>query len=298
MNRWLGGLVFTFVTGLALGAHAQGAEPPPPPPPPPPPAGEPAPPPPTAQPAPPPPPPGAYGGPPPQGAPPPGAYGAPPGQGAPPPGYYGYPPQGAPPPPPPPPAGVHEHDGFFMRFGLGYSYLRSSIDQKEPDTGSTGTIKGGGIAMGLLMIGGTIAPGFVLGGTLLGHGYSEPKFEVEDANGNTTDIDTTDETLTFSVVGLFGQYYFDAKSGGYLQGLIGFGQLDDDDDDNGKERPGGAVFGIGGGYDFWIGEQWSLGPELRVMYAPLKYEDSIGSTDVKTNYDTTVLSLMLTITNH
>ncbi|MCC6897456.1 MAG: autotransporter domain-containing protein [Polyangiaceae bacterium] len=292
MKRWLGALVFVGVTAVGLAANAQGAEPSPPPPPPPP-AGEPPPPPPpppaTAQPA-----------PPPQGAPPPGAYGGPPPQGAPPPGYYGYPQQQPPPPAPPTALGVHEHDGFFLRFGLGYSYLRTSLKQTEPDNGTTGTIKGGGIGMGLLMIGGSVAPGFVLGGALLGHGYSEPNFEVEDSNGNKTDIDTKDETLTFSVIGLFGQYYFDAKSGGYLQGLIGFGQLDDgdDDNDNSEERPGGAVFGIGGGYDFWIGEQWSLGPELRVMYAPLRYKESIGSVDVKADYDTTVVSLMLTITNH
>lgn len=148
-----------------------------------------------------------------------------------------------------------------------------------------------------------MAPGFVLGGALLGHAFSEPDFELKDSSGNTTDVDTSNETITFSVIGLFGQYYFDPTSGGYLQALIGFGQLDDDDDDdNSEERPSGAVFGIGGGYDFWVGEQWSIGPELRIMYAPLKYEESLtlgGTTaSFKADYDTTVVSLLFTGTLH
>ncbi|MBK8999330.1 MAG: autotransporter domain-containing protein [Myxococcales bacterium] len=302
MRRWLATLVFLGVSSAALGAVAQGAEPPPPPPPPPP-AGEPPPPPPpsTVAPAPAP-------APPPGQAPPPGAYGqpgAPPPQGAPPPGYYGYPPQAAPPPPPPPAKeGVHEHDGFFLRFGIGYAYANVAVKVKEPDTGEEATLKGSGIGIGLAMIGGTVAPGFVLGGALLGHGFSEPDFEVTDAAGNKRDVDTADETLTFSVIGLFGQYYFDPTSGGYLQALIGFGQLDDgdDDDDSSEERPSGAVFGIGGGYDFWVGEQWSIGPELRLMYAPLKYERTVSlggiSATTKQDWNTTVVSLMFTATMH
>ncbi|GMV15376.1 MAG: hypothetical protein AMXMBFR56_36000 [Polyangiaceae bacterium] len=302
MRRWLATLVFLGASSAALGAVAQGAEPPPPPPPPPP-AGEPPPPPPpsTVAPAPAP-------APPPGQAPPPGAYGqpgAPPPQGAPPPGYYGYPPQGQPPPPAPPPKqGVHEHDGFFLRFGIGYAYAHVAVKVKEPDTGEEATLKGSGIGIGLAMIGGTVAPGFVLGGALLGHGFSEPDFEVTDAAGNKRDVDTTDETLTFSVIGLFGQYYFDPNSGGYLQALIGFGQLDDGDDDDpdDEERPSGAVFGIGGGYDFWVGEQWSIGPELRLMYAPLKYERTVSlggvSATTKQDWNTTVVSLMFTATMH
>lgn len=298
-NGWLSAVVFLGVSSVALSALAQPAEPPPPPPPPPP-AGEPAPPPPppptTAPPA---------GQPAPGQPPPPGAYGqqpgAPPPQGAPPPGYYGYPPGGEPPPPAPAPKlGVHEHDGFFLRFGIGYSYLSTKVKVTEPDTGVEGTLKGSGVGIGLAMIGGTVAPGFVLGGALLGHGYSEPDYEL-----NGTDIDMTDRTVTFSVIGLFAQYYFDAKSGGYLQALIGFGQLDDDDSDNNDEsteRPQGAVFGIGGGYDFWVGEQWSIGPELRLMYAPLKYEEtfSLGgaSSTLKADFDTTVFSLLFTATYH
>lgn len=189
------------------------------------------------------------------------------------------------------PVGVHEHDGFFLRMGLGYAYVNTKIEVTDP-VELSGSIKGSGVGLGL-MIGGTIAPGFVLGGALLGHGVSEPDFELDG-----TKIDTKDETLTFSVFGLFGQYYFDATSGGYLQALIGFGQLDDNDNNNNNsnnnEKPSGAVFGIGGGYDFWVGEQWSLGPELRFMYAPLKYDKD----SVKADYNTTAFTLFFTGTLH
>ena len=272
MNRWLGGLVFTFVTGLALGAHAQGAEPPPPPPPPPPPAGEPAPPPPTAQPAPPPPPPGAYGGPPPQGAPPPGAYGAPPGQGAPPPGYYGYPPQGAPPPPPPPPAGVHEHDGFYFRLGLGYAHLSLKGELTESTPKQEIDVTGGGANFSL-WLGGTPAPGLVLGGAVIGHAFAEPKVELGGASGTAENT-----TVNVSVIGPFVQYYIDPKGGFYLQGLIGFVSAKTTYESGGttneSEDTTGAGFALGAGYDFWVGEQWSIGPEFRFLYAKLKYSGS------------------------
>lgn len=285
MRRWLATLVFLGASSAALGAVAQGAEPPPPPPPPPP-AGEPPPPPPpsTAAPAPAPgqpPPPGAYGQP-----------GAPPPQGAPPPGYYGYPPQGEPPPPAPPQkVGVHEHDGFFLRMGIGVAYLNTRVKRTEPTSADLGTAKGAGAGVGL-MLGGTIGSGFVLGGALLSHAVNEP----DHKGGDGPDLDTSDTSLTLATLALFGQFYFDPKSGGYLQGLIGFGQTDwyhkDDPDD--RERPSGAVFGIGGGYDFWVGEQWSIGPELRVLYAPHKYEDS----PVKADFATTAVTLFFTGTLH
>lgn len=286
MQGWQKTLAFVsgiaFASSLVGVALAQGTDAPPPPP-----AGDPPPPPP------PPPPPSTAVAPPPGQPPaqqPPPAYGqpgAPPPQGAPPPGYYGYPPAGEPPPPvAQPPVGVHEHDGFFLRMGLGYAYLSTKGKLTDPVERDLGTTKGGGVGLGLL-IGGTVAPGFVLGGALLSHAVVEPENDGDKLK---------DTTMTLATLGLFGQFYFDPTSGGYVQGLIGFGQGDiyDDNSPDDREKPTGPLFGIGGGYDFWVGEQWSIGPELRVMYAPLKYDKD----GVKGDYNTTAVSLFFTGTLH
>jgi hypothetical protein len=279
-------LVTISLLGFSSLAAAQGA--PPDPPPPPPPAGEPPPPPPGAQPAPaqptqPPPgqpPPAGYPQPPP-GQPPPGAYGQPPpGYAPPPPGYYGYPAE--PPPPVGPPPGAYTHDGFFLRFAIGYAYLSDTI--KVKDTDQEAKLKGSGINFDVLMIGGTPAPGLVIGGALIGNGFGSPKFEVAGTEGDYCESRTTnsgDCSVTLSLIAPFVQWYFDPKQGFYIQGLIGYGALDDGIDET--DEATGAVFGIGAGYDFWVGKEWSIGPAFRLLFASLKETNDIGSSTIGTS---------------
>lgn len=290
--------------GVANNAAAQGDAPPAPPP-----AGDPAPPPappppaapPPAQPA---PPPAAQPG---YGAPPPGqaAYGQPqgqPGYGAPPPGQpgYGY---GAPPPgqpgygPPPLPVGVREHDGFFLRFGLGYAPVSAKGTTESFGT-QIDTEISGGAASAELLIGGTPAQGLVVGGGVVTYVISDPTFEADGLGTAPTD----DGQAQLSGIGVFGQYYTDPKGGLFLQAFLGYAQGSYEYTISGvkteSETGTGFMLAAAVGYDFWVADQWSLGPAFRFSYAKLTYDETRNGNSYTDEYSVTAPTLLFGVTYH
>ena len=246
------------------------------------------------------PPPGAPGRAPSQpGSPPPPGYAPPPPGYAPPPPGYAPPPAGYyyPPPPPPPVSEqpdptAHLHDGFFLRMGLGAATMSTATENTLGAAGGDGTLRGTG-TLGELLIGGTPAPGFVLGGALLSQTFRAPSYELD---GATTTLDNS--ALSFTVLGLFGQLYFDPKSGGYLQAVAALASESFRWDAAGETKEtdelGGLAVGLGGGWDFWVGNQWSLGPELRFLYASVKHDADTGTV----RHHTSAVSLAFTATFH
>lgn len=295
------------VAPVAPDAPAPPPEPTPPPPPPPseqppPPPPGPPPPPPGAQPPPGQPyppgsyPPGAY--PPgsyppgsyPPGSYPPGAYppgSHPPGQYPPPPGYYypqpgyAYPPGSAYPPPgeqPPAPkkpdTSKRNHDGFYLRMGMGPGYGRV-VAEGAGSNDVKATYKGWGPAFELLL-GGTLGSGFVLGGGFVGQDVSEPDLEVESRSVNVSGT-VEDQSLGILTIGPFIDWYPDPKGGAHVGVMIGPAEVGlQDDDGQSSTGLGGSLFG---GYDFWIGDQWSLGLEGRVVAASTEHTRNDASFD-------------------
>lgn len=208
-------------------------------------------------------------------------------------GYY-YP---TPPPPLPPPTasgaklGVHEHEGFFLRMGLGFSSMLTKTEGTlgQPDPG--GDFSGNGGALELLL-GGTPARGFVIGGGLVLHSWPEPSY---DNGGTRTRLNGAQ--LGSSFLALFGQLYFDRTSGGYVQALVAGAEQTYRYEEAGETKEAGLsgfALALGGGYDFWVGEEWSLGPELRLSYARVEHEDA----GVTTRHRTLALTLSFSATLH
>lgn len=221
---------------LAAGALAQGAPPDPP--------ADPAAPPPAAEAAPatPPPPP------PPASQPPPGNYQQPP------PGNYQQP--GVYEPPPPPPAGadpsVHFHDGFYFRGSIGGGALGAtiSVDGLSDDI----EVSGGAFSLDL-MFGGTPADGLVIGGAYFFSQAQKPNVKVGSQEGESKN------NFNFGIIGPFVDWFF-VPDGGFHAGLIVGGAVANVTNNDGTEKSSSATGAGGGiflGYDFWIGEQWSLG---------------------------------------
>ncbi|MEZ4371826.1 MAG: autotransporter domain-containing protein [Polyangiaceae bacterium] len=156
------------------------------------------------------------------------------------------------------------HDGFFFRIGPTFGPL--TVTGKADGGGPEATI--GGFSVGSeLLLGGSPANGLVLGGGLLYSQVGDPTVD----NGVTPEF-TADGTMFITSLDFFAQYYFDPTQGGHVQLMIGYGGIDfvDSDGGSGGNDPVGVNLGIGGGYDFWIGNEWSVGPFLRIQYASMK----------------------------
>lgn len=171
--------------------------------------------------------------------------------------------------PPPETAGAHTHDGFYFRIGLNFGPLMTTATPEV--NGQEGTeSKYSGLHTGTdLMFGGTPVPGLAIGGALITGFTSDPTVKTGDLEGKA------DGTMIFSGIAAFGDYYFDPHGGGHAMLLLGFATADfvSDEGNSGGKDPTGPMVGIGGGYDFWIGNEWSVGPFARILYAPLSVEE-------------------------
>jgi len=185
----------------------------------------------------------------------------------------------APPPPPtviimPPAAtrspGARLHDGFYMRLSLGVG--PGSATENVTGLGATNPeIKYSGFsAMFDALFGGSPTPGFVLGGGLVSHRILSPSVKW---GGQT--LETGDNvSLNLTTFGLFTAVYPDPTIGFNLHLLVGYAVISASNGNNetSSNNPVGPAFMGGVGYDFWVGDQWSIGPDFRVAYSKGTYE--------------------------
>jgi hypothetical protein len=144
----------------------------------------------------------------------------------------------------------------------------SSRELGGPFNGSFGR---GSLALEL-MIGGTPAPGLVIGGGLfIDAALGQPHASDLRINGRGADTLVL-ENAGIGLIGPFVDYYFDPKLGWHAQGSLGIawmtlgrgtqGGIVATDD----KAMGGLGFMIGGGYEWWIADQWSMGALLRLVF--------------------------------
>jgi hypothetical protein len=150
------------------------------------------------------------------------------------------------------------HDGFYARASVGFGSLGATFDDDSP---SSQDLKGsgGGLAMDL-MIGGSPAAGVAVGGALLAEGSAAIEFE----RGSFTQ----DRSLTVAMLGPFIDGFPSPNRGWHLGGMLGFAHLAVEgsrNDDVSKTNGFGGAFWVG--HDFWVADEWSVGPLLRLSGA-------------------------------
>ena len=186
------------------------------------------------------------------------------------------------------------HQGLYLRVGSGPSFV--TLRGHGPSGGSASITDAG--AGGFIALGGAVAPGLVLAGTLQGASFNA-KFKggpyaeasVLDANGETHAASHKAEG-GFGMIGVLIDWY-PQPMGGWHTGLAtGLGAValtnSADDRNAGGLNLGGSVFG---GYDWRLGRAWSLGLQLTASGATttkLK-EDNDARTD--TGYRLTPLAI-------
>jgi hypothetical protein len=137
------------------------------------------------------------------------------------------------------------HDRFYMRVALG---LGLTVLAGDGPVGSA-SVAGASIPA-RLEFGGTVRPGLVLGGAILGAGmpFATSVHGIPPVKGQ------------FEGVGFFVDWFPRAGGGWHLGGDGGFGltAITEGSRDSGLDLLVSAF----GGYDWWIGSQWSVGAML------------------------------------
>ena len=165
----------------------------------------------------------------------------------------------------------HLHDGFYARASVGFGSLSASFDDGTPGFDD---LTGSGPTMGFdLLFGGSPSPGIAIGGGLLAQGAFSTELE---RNGYSED-----RSLSVFTIGPFIDGYPSANGGWHFGGLIGLAGVNVEDSSNdGVSKTsgfGGAAFV---GYDFWVADEWSVGPLLR--FSGTLTRDSDGNVDAST----------------
>lgn len=183
--------------------------------------------------------------------------------------------------PSPAEAAPKTHDGFYLQLNTGLGYLSSTAE-----AGGTKVNLSGVTVPSSLLIGGTIGP-VVIGGAFFGDYAFSPSASV---NGQDSPL-YNDVTMTLVGIGVFADIYPDIHKGLHFQPFIGWGGLETTVNGNsGGSDPTGLVLAMGGGYDVFVSDNWSIGGMARLAYAPLKYND--------VTYSTISPSLLATFTYH
>jgi hypothetical protein len=170
--------------------------------------------------------------------------------------------------------GVREHDGFYLRMGIGVGRLAASFSADD-STQLGGSVDGAlahGALVGELGIGGTPAPGLVIGGSISFSGTNDVTTHDLSVNGATVS-DLSHQNASMGLFGPMVDYYIDPKLGWHVQGVLGLAWVNvsegirDGRPVTSKHNAGGLGFSVGGGWEGWVGKQWSMGALLRLTYA-------------------------------
>jgi hypothetical protein len=160
------------------------------------------------------------------------------------------------------------HHGLYVRVAVGGSYFSDAVESDPvPLFGTaTGTLTGAVVSTELA-VGGSISPGFVVGGALLVNHIPSPKttdgqYRTSTATFSSPEIDFDPTTLT--VIGPFADYYFGATSGLHVGASVGYGILSLGQGTGGPipfpdQRGSGVAAVLGAGYEWWVSESWGVG---------------------------------------
>ena len=159
---------------------------------------------------------------------------------------------------------AERHDGFYLRMtaggGTGRILHRLQITTSAKTEAHSGEYIGTYVGMNL-MAGVTVGSGLVLGALV-------SQFRMSDADKKDTDqtIEHPDGAeygnISFGQLAFMADWFPTEDGGTHLGGLFGIGATGMQRTDG--EEIYGMTFGLFGGYDFWVSDQWSVGPMLEM----------------------------------
>jgi hypothetical protein len=205
------------------------------------------------------------------------------------------------------PFGYHEHDGFYLRFGGGLSLI--GVDRETDRSGSQGSLafegssEVGGVALNAeVSVGGTPLRKLVIAGTALL--VTLPAADLKLGSGARLNLDSS---LNFFLLAPTADVYLDPNRGFHFGGGLGFAVLHA----TVAADPSGAApnqfstfggIGVGvtmhAGYDFWVGDDWCLGGQVRGVLARVNGDQSTANVSVSERDSVAAISLVFTALYH
>ena len=196
------------------------------------------------------------------------------------------------PPPPPPPGsspgygygaygmtvpGVHEHEGFFLRLGIGFGYLNMRTEFMDVDLDIKGPAGHLQVALG-----GNLSPNLILFGQAFVNGVNDPTIELDGVELDPEEEEADERTASIGALGVGLAYYL--PSNFYFSGTLAVSQLrltnESNDDLDAESEPGPAFMGQIG-KEWWVSDSWGLGLAGQFLVSSNKDdEDAEGSLDV------------------
>ena len=162
----------------------------------------------------------------------------------------------------------YRHEGFYLSYAGGIGFFSAKGSGPSGDASINGRATGGGIG-----IGGTIAPGLVLGGVIRGWiaggtfngGPTVTATRTHVVNGATQTDNVTlsgnAQVSSYELAALI-DWFPNPEKGWHVGASIGLGGMSLTDDTGAQSVNAGVAGSLFGGYQWWIGPSWSLGLQL------------------------------------
>jgi hypothetical protein len=194
---------------------------------------------------------------------------APPAVSAPPPGYAAPAPIDAPSNAelPPSESKPYRRHGLYFRAEAGAGLFRASASSATGERNFAGTTPSWALALG-----GSLRPGFVLGG-----GVAQDRVVgLSGTRADGTSLDLDDATFVLISYGGMFDIYPDPEGGFHFQGFVGPCVLSVERGTTTPyaDDPSGIIAVVGVGYEWWLGRGASLGVALRGSYAALDVNET------------------------
>ena len=172
------------------------------------------------------------------------------------------------------------HDGFYFRAGLGYGNVGIDASLANAPYAVNYGGSGGGVAAELAF-GGTPARGLVVGAGIYGINAGSPSYDsISDGRGAEYSAGAVPGAILLSMLGPFIDFYPKPDLGFHLEASLGLARVVVGDGHGKLDAVDTTGLGLmaGAGYEWWIGDQWSIGPLLRVQYAAPSAKDNDGDS--------------------
>jgi hypothetical protein len=199
---------------------------------------------------------------------------------------------------PPPDRGARVHDGFYFRVAAGFAAYDERLSSDDSALGGSVEARNRGIvSVSDLAIGGTVAPGWVVGGGIYSLDLVASTLRVSsDAAAVPDELDPGLRSL--SVIAPFVDWYPNVRGGFHAQAALGLATLTPRvfahpaTEKSEYIAIGGALL-LGTGYEWWVADEWSIGVLAQLGLRVLRGKDDgdVAWTHLVTNSPTLCVSL-------